>query len=113
MATIDDVANMLDELLEETDRRRDLIKDEVRDAALNGMRQAIQKELTAAFNLPIRAADEAVERAEKSAKSAQYKIQQMEASCSTIHLWMVMFPVACFLMAGLGVFAGIYLGALL
>lgn len=113
MANIDDVAAMLDELLEETDRRRDLIKDEVRDAAMNGMRQAIQKELTAAFHLPVRAAEEAVERAERTAKATQHKIQQMQVECSTIQLWKVLLPLACFLMSGLGALAGIYLGALL
>lgn len=111
MATIDDVASMLDELLEETEKRRDLIKSEVREAAQNGMRQAVQKELTLAFHLPVRAAEEAVEKAEKAAKTAQHKIQQMDVSCSTIHLWMIVLPLACFLMSGLGAALGIYLGA--
>jgi hypothetical protein len=109
MANIDDVAAMLDELLEETERRRETITTEVRDAAMNGMRQAIQKELTSAFNLPISAADEAVQRAEKAAKAAQYKIQQMETECSSIHLWMMFLPLSCFLLSGFGAALGIYI----
>ena len=68
MATIDDVASMLDELLEDA------------------------------------------ERAEKAAKAAQHKIQNMQIECSTLRLWMVLLPITCFLLSGLGAALGIYLG---
>lgn len=110
MATIDDVASMLDELLEDVERRQEIIRKEVRDAVTNGMRQAVKKELSTAFHLPVRAAEEAVERAEKAAKAAQHKIQNMQIECSTLRLWMVLLPITCFLLSGLGAALGIYLG---